>query len=103
MCLNGILKPIGRLIRERRVQSTTVVVLFDELFNATVQLFEVVVANSLNFLTFQCFQKTPAWRVVVRVARRAHALKHLTVAKSIDVRSTCLLNALIGVVDDSWR
>ena len=94
-CLERVLKLVRRTIIERRMEPRAIVVLFDELLHAVLQVFEVAVGSAVNLFGFERLKKTLAHRIVIRVGRSAHARQHLILAQPFQVRPARVLNTLI--------
>src|SRR5205823_7548828 len=85
------------------MESSPVIVLFDEDLDVPTQMPEIPIPVRVDLLSLQRLQKALAAGVVVWVRWPAHARNHVVVLKELHIRARGILDATIGMMHQPRR
>src|SRR5438874_13701966 len=85
------------------MESSPVIVLFDEALDVPAQMPEIPIPVRVDLLSLQRLQKALAAGVVIRVRWPAHARNHVVVLKELHIRARGILAARMGWIHNPSR
>ena len=81
------------------MQTRGIVIAVEEYAQISVKILDIPILRPADFLLLQSLQEAFAFRIVLGIARPAHARNYAVLEQRVDVGCRRILNSAIGMVD----